>query len=145
MIRLKMIHDVQQMSYDKDTSAEIQAEKMRVREDRLEEEERRREEEEMERIERCEEDERAREERREENKTYRRHVQQMFMMAICGGINTLGGDKKRKKGKRGNRGNQRGLSTEECISSEESSSTNNSDKDSKINHSQVYDIYQDQK
>ena len=149
MMRLQMMHDVQQRSYDKDKLAEIQAEKMRVREDRLEKAERRREEEERARTERREEEERERErereERREENEMERRHMQQMFMMAIGGGINVLGGNKKRKKRKRGNKGNQRGSSAEESVSSEESSSTSNSDKDSKINYSQVYDLYQDQK
>ena len=72
-------------------------------------------------------------------------MQQMFVMALGGGINAFSGDNKRKKRKRVNRGNQRGSSAEKSIRSDPSSIINNSDKDSKMNHSQVYNLYQDQK
>jgi len=145
MMRLQMISDVQQRRDDKEKSAELQAEKNRVRENRLEDEERRREDEERARTDRREEEDRAREERREENKTERRHMQKMFMMVLGDGINAFGVDNKHKKRKSGNRGNQRGSYAEESFSSDPSSSTNNSNKDSKMNHSPVYDLYQDQK
>jgi len=107
-----MINNVQQRRDEKEKSAELQAEKNRVREDRLEDEERRNEDEERAKTDGREEEDRAREERQEENKAEIRHMQQMFMMALGGGINAFGGDNKRKKRKRGNRGNQRGSSAE---------------------------------